>query len=138
MSEQSERRACEYCSARDQVARNGHVCIIDVLQVAVDGGQVVVAGTSAVQHVFRDLEQLLRSHERAVTRISRRNGCESITLLSGGRVRFARSASALAGMSADVVFMAGDRDAMSGDLVDSARYVVSGSHVPQPVRWLAW
>lgn len=135
MSEQPTR--CEFCSAADHVARDGHVCSIDALQVAVDGGQAIVAGTSAVHHVFRDLEQLLRAHAGAVTEISRRAGCESITLLSGGRVRFARSAGAMRGAVADVVFMAGDRGAMSPELVDAVGYAVRRSHAARPVRWLA-
>lgn len=139
MSAQPERpRACVYCSARGHDARDGHVCIIDVLQVAVDGGQAIVAGTSWVGHVFDDLVQLLRSHEGAVTEIDRRNGCESITLLSGGRVRFRRGLDGLRSLTADVVFIAGNPDGISQELAYAAGNAVRASHVRNSVRWLAW
>lgn len=132
--------ACEHCGIRDRAARDGHVCILDVVAVAADGGAVLVVGDAhAVPHVGRDIERLLRSHAGAVTEVRRTAGAERISLLSGGVIRFARSEHAMRGQSADVVFIAGRLDAWQSRMIEEAAHAVTvASHVPDPVRWLAW
>lgn len=59
-----------------------------------------------------------------VSRACRANGAERVDFTSGGSVHFVTGRHSLRGMTADVVFLASERDGNDPETVESARLVV--------------
>lgn len=69
-----------------------------------------------------------------VSRVCRANGAERVEFASGGSVHFVTGRHSLRGMTADVVFLASERDGNDPETVESARLVVlsTGGGVIRP------